>query len=144
MSADLFLQLLIFLETFSMLCPEETMECKDRLVPGLLLSVPASEAKELTDKYDEDGDGQFDNEEIAHMASYIHAKKIAGLAGFDKKAEEFYTKLHEKEKACQQSQKLTGLKIGDEGPVRNTDLEVALDVHHRALIANLDVDNQDI
>jgi hypothetical protein len=58
MSADLFLQLLIFLETYAMLAKEVTKTFRERMVAGFLLSTDPDHAKELIDKYDKDGEWQ--------------------------------------------------------------------------------------
>jgi hypothetical protein len=83
MSADLLLQLLITLEGFKLLMPERAMECREKLTAGLLLSLSPDDAAHMLAKYDADGDGEFDEEEITEMMKEVGGDKVRRLQQFE-------------------------------------------------------------
>jgi hypothetical protein len=86
MTADLLLNVLIYIETYSLLCPEVTRNCRDRMVAGLLLSTSPKTAEELLVKYDVDGNGVFDEEEITNLMKEIQSGVIEKLDDLEQRA----------------------------------------------------------
>jgi hypothetical protein len=82
-SADLLLQMLISLEGFALLMPERAMECREKLAAGLLLELHPKEAAEMLAKYDEDGNGEFDEEEITKLMHEVEGEMVAKMAKFE-------------------------------------------------------------
>jgi hypothetical protein len=86
MTADLLLNVLIRIETYSVLCPEVTKKCRDRMVAGLLLSTSPKTAKELLAKYDANCNGVLEEEEIRLLMKETQSGLIEKLDDLEQKA----------------------------------------------------------
>ena len=99
MSADLFLQLLINLQMYGLLCPGTTELCKERMVAGLLLAQSKKQAYDLLEEFDANRDGVFDSDEIKEMNLKVNRGTIERLNATEEKAERLLIKAKEKQAA---------------------------------------------
>ena len=99
MSADLFLQLLINLQMYGLLCPGTTEQCKERMVAGLLLAQSKKQAYDLLEEFDANRDGVFDSDEIKEMNLKVNRGTIERLNATEEKAERLLIKAKEKQAA---------------------------------------------
>ena len=115
MSADLFLQLLINLQMYGLLCPATTEQCKERMVAGLLLGQTKKEAHDMLEEFDANRDGVFDTDEIKQMSLKVNRGTIERLNATEEKAERLLTKAKEKHAAAEALNK-DGLEEDDVKP----------------------------
>merc|ERR1719231_1627280 len=104
MSADLFLNLLIQLEMYEVLCKSTTKRVNDRMLAGLLLERTPAEAKDLLDEFDANRDGVFDGDEIEAMMKKVNKRTIDNLQFFENKANDMLQKKKEKREAAARGQ----------------------------------------
>lgn len=72
MSADCLMRMMISLRRFDVVHEKLVGLCSERMLAGMLASLTPEHANELRAKYDADGDGNFDSEEIKKMVTEVH------------------------------------------------------------------------
>jgi hypothetical protein len=72
MSADCLMRMMISLRRFDVVHEKLVGLCSERMLAGMLASLTPKHSNELRAKYDADGDGNFDAEEIKKMVSEVH------------------------------------------------------------------------
>ena len=72
MSADCLMRMMISLRRFDVVHEKLLGLFGKRMLAGMLASLTPEHAEELRAKYDADGDGNFDSEEIKKMVSEVH------------------------------------------------------------------------
>ena len=92
MSADLLLQMMIFMEKFTLTQAKLMSKYRKRMVGGLLLTVDDSEL-EYIKKFDEDGDGNFNEQEISSMMNHVFRHEIDRMAVVEKAEDDYIEKM---------------------------------------------------
>jgi len=91
MSADLLMQMMIFLEGYTLIHKDLMSVYKKRMVGGLLLSVEQKDV-DFINKFDVDGDGQFNDDEIEQIMQHVFKDKLDRMKLNEDREDEQLTK----------------------------------------------------
>jgi len=98
MSADCFIMILLALEKYITLCPDLTEQHSKKMAAGLLITVHPEQAAELLQKFDQNGDGHLDMEEVQGMIKEVNHDFLEKREIALTKANQYVRKKREKRK----------------------------------------------